>query len=357
MEATDDQALSIKIDPATLTITTASLPAGQVGTAYSQTLAVTGGANSITWSISAGDLPGGLTLDADSGVISGTPTASGTFDFTVTAADNDSNTDTQTLSITINSAPQSGGGGGSPVSNPVTTDGLSGSSGLNVNEYGYVQRTTKMTTEDSQVTLGIHEGTRLLDSSGNPLSSLTAAPLADPPSAPEANAVVLAYTFGPSGATFNPALTLSFTYDPANLPEGVNEADLYIAYFDGTQWQKLETTVDPATHTLTAQISHFSSYAVLGEIKSPASTPAPTTTAADNDCAHNLACADCRSDDSGSGNHTAAPVSSPAQTDAPSQTSEPSSPNNTGLIMGIIIALIVVLGAIFILLRRRRSSR
>jgi hypothetical protein len=65
-----------------LTITTATLPNGTVGTAYSQTLAAAGGTGTLTWSVSTGALPGGITLSS-AGSLSGTPTASGTFNFTV----------------------------------------------------------------------------------------------------------------------------------------------------------------------------------------------------------------------------------------------------------------------------------
>lgn len=56
-----------------LSITTASLPNAQVGVAYSQTLVATGGTTPYSWSIS-GALPAGLSLNAATGVISGTPT-------------------------------------------------------------------------------------------------------------------------------------------------------------------------------------------------------------------------------------------------------------------------------------------
>src|ERR1700755_771011 len=57
-----------------LSITTTSLPGGQVNRAYSATLVATGGTAPLSWTISSGALPAGLTL-ASSGAISGTPTA------------------------------------------------------------------------------------------------------------------------------------------------------------------------------------------------------------------------------------------------------------------------------------------
>ncbi|HTW46492.1 MAG TPA: putative Ig domain-containing protein [Acidobacteriaceae bacterium] len=95
--------LSITVNP-TLAVTTTSLPAGTVSTAYSQTLAATGGVTPYTWSISTGTLPAGLTLTASTGVIAGTPTATGTSSFTVKVTDSASHTATANLSITINSA-------------------------------------------------------------------------------------------------------------------------------------------------------------------------------------------------------------------------------------------------------------
>jgi hypothetical protein len=67
------------------TITTASLNAATVGTAFSQTLTADGTAP-LTWSVKSGTaLPAGLSLDAASGVVSGTPTAAGAYAATVVA--------------------------------------------------------------------------------------------------------------------------------------------------------------------------------------------------------------------------------------------------------------------------------
>ena len=65
----------------------------------------------ITWTVVSGSLPAGLTLNPNTGAISGTPTATGRANFTVEAA-NSEGTDTKALSILINGAGGSVGGGG-----------------------------------------------------------------------------------------------------------------------------------------------------------------------------------------------------------------------------------------------------
>jgi len=75
---------------------------GVKGTAYSETLQVSGGKSPYTWSITD-TLPAGLSLDSSSGIISGTPTATGTTAFTVKVEDSSSPklSDTKSLSIEI----------------------------------------------------------------------------------------------------------------------------------------------------------------------------------------------------------------------------------------------------------------
>ena len=81
-------------------ITTADLPDGVIGTAYAdQTLTATMGDGSYAWSVLVGALPDGLDLSGD-GVISGTPTVMGTFDFTVQVTSAEM-TDDAPLSITV----------------------------------------------------------------------------------------------------------------------------------------------------------------------------------------------------------------------------------------------------------------
>jgi hypothetical protein len=86
-------------------IVTGSLPSGTDSTAYYFALAAQYGTAPYTWSITSGALPSGLTMSS-AGVISGTPTVSGSFSITVQATDSatPANTATATLALYISPA-------------------------------------------------------------------------------------------------------------------------------------------------------------------------------------------------------------------------------------------------------------
>lgn len=100
----DTQPLSITVNLSNPpTITTTSLPGGTVSQPYNQTLAASGGIGTLIWSVASGSLPAGLSL-SPAGVISGTPTAAGTANFTVRVVDSLGQADTQSLSIVVSAA-------------------------------------------------------------------------------------------------------------------------------------------------------------------------------------------------------------------------------------------------------------
>jgi hypothetical protein len=83
-----------------MTVTPTTLPNGTAGSAYSQSLGQTGGLGTVAYTVTAGSLPSGLTLSS-AGVVSGTPTATGPFNFTVTVTDASGCMGSQAYSITI----------------------------------------------------------------------------------------------------------------------------------------------------------------------------------------------------------------------------------------------------------------
>jgi hypothetical protein len=111
--ATASLGLTINTPVPPVTITTASLPGGTVGTAYSQTLAASGGTPPYSWS--AAGLPSGLSLSA-AGALTGMPQVSGSSSVSFTVTDSNQNSATSTLSLTINA-----GAGGPTYIDPFTS--------------------------------------------------------------------------------------------------------------------------------------------------------------------------------------------------------------------------------------------
>ncbi len=89
----------------TVQITTTSVADGVQGITYSESINATNGTTPYSWDLTSGSLPPGLTLSAtgDPGVISGTPTTTGSYNFTVRVIDSVPDNDTQALSIDISS--------------------------------------------------------------------------------------------------------------------------------------------------------------------------------------------------------------------------------------------------------------
>ncbi|MBS0631129.1 MAG: putative Ig domain-containing protein [Verrucomicrobia bacterium] len=102
---TGSRAYALTVNPPTITLAPTTLTAATVASATSQTITASGGTATYTYAITAGALPAGVSLATD-GTLSGTPTAGGTFNFTVTATDSSTGfgpfVGTQTYSLMVN---------------------------------------------------------------------------------------------------------------------------------------------------------------------------------------------------------------------------------------------------------------
>lgn len=120
-------------------------------------------------------------------------------------------------------------------------------------------------SDDGMCQVTINEGTIGLTEDGEPLSELTIIEI-DPPGPPPADYSVigLTYNLGPDGATFEPPIPVTFTYEESLIPDGVAEEDLVIALWVSTGWAIREGgIVNPVSDTITISTNHFTGFTIL----------------------------------------------------------------------------------------------
>jgi len=237
-QRTATKTFDVAIEPPALSVTTPSpLPTGMEGTAYSQQLAATGGTPPYTWALGAGSLPDGLNLNS-SGLISGTPTGSRTFNFTAQVTDNAQRIATRVFDISIDPtlltiqtpSPLRSGTAGIAYSQTLTVTGgtppytwtvSAGSlpAGLNLNSSGLISGTpassqtfnfTAQVTDNAQQTAA-----RIFDVTINPTINITDLPDSTNSREQPRGNIVLSHS---SQSAIRARLALTFTPD-ANLPD------------------------------------------------------------------------------------------------------------------------------------------
>jgi len=118
---------------------------------------------------------------------------------------------------------------------------------------------------DGKVELSIPKNTIGKNRNGQPLYSLSIKPQSAPSAPPTDTKIIgLVYDIGPNGATFDPPIDLTFTYNESQIPAGIAEENLVIATWADGAWVELEgSTVDPDSNTITAPVSHFTVFTVM----------------------------------------------------------------------------------------------
>ncbi|MBI4295756.1 MAG: hypothetical protein HY667_01420, partial [Chloroflexi bacterium] len=145
-----------------------------------------------------------------------------------------------------------------------------------VSSDGRLLSPVRVSSEDGKVTLNLPVNTVSKAKDKSALPTVSVAPAKDVPPLPENSKTLgLPQELGPSGATFDPPITLSWVVDPAQVPSGVAEKDLILAFFDATtgKWVPVPSAVDTTAHTITGTISHFTVFAVIAPLPAPSPTP------------------------------------------------------------------------------------
>ncbi|MBI4188371.1 MAG: hypothetical protein HY529_04090 [Chloroflexi bacterium] len=246
---------------------------------------------------------------------------------------------TLATSITVGGAGGGGGGGASSPVSSVKLEGLSGDKEVKVDSSGKSQNAYQLQDPGGKLNVAIPAGTSLKNASGSPLTTISLTTPTTLPQAPSLNTIVIARELGPSGATFVPPLTLTLTYNESELPAGARETEMVIAYWDGSKWIGLLTTVNADANTAIAAISHFTIFGLLAKVESGGPsliyTPAPPTT----------------------------PASAPAPTVTPTAPGPPLPPSapqpltspgetNVGLVSGLFAAMIIGVTLLVLFIKR-----
>jgi len=180
--------------------------------------------------------------------------------------------------------PSGGGGGGRGGFAPVT-----GSSSLSIGSDGKLLRPYTIRSPSGIAEVDLPLGTYAVDADGNPLSEISVNDL-DPADLPAVPAGA-AYTFAghavvcsPSGARFDPAISLIFTFNADQWSEIMQAAEydassLVVKWYDeeAGEWETVPTVVDPASMRVTASVEHFTVFGLFVEPGAVTPVVTPTT--------------------------------------------------------------------------------
>jgi len=136
---------------------------------------------------------------------------------------------------------------------------------------GRLLETVDITSGDGKINIYVPKDTLCTDKEEKGLKELLIAREEEAPP-PPANTTLIgqAYDISPDGATFDPYLRLTLAYREEDIPEGIEEEKLYIAYYN-TGWVPLESVVDTESNEVSAEVTHFTIFAIMAQL--PQSPP------------------------------------------------------------------------------------
>lgn len=200
-----------------------------------------------------------------------TPTSTGAKSATLNIPSNDP--DEATVLVSLSGSGVTEGPG--PAEYNLTVNVFGDISKWDISEQGNLLEPLQVSSADNKVTISLNKDASCLDKEDNRLSTITISNQTDWPPVPEdCDIIGTAYEFQPAGAKFAPALSLTLSYVDNDVPQYLSEEDVYIAYYDTTaeNWAPLTSQVDTQNNIVTAPVSHFTTFAIMGAAVSP--TPA-----------------------------------------------------------------------------------
>ena len=166
---------------------------------------------------------------------------------------------------------------------PDAPDVYIGSAPLVTSSDGVVRESVTVKSDDEKGAVTVPEGTTALDSAGNALGEVTCTKVAtaDIPVIPPGTTVAVVLSCGPAGATFDPPVLLTYTLSAEEWAKSSEDATPKVMWYNPEtgKWEDVPATVNLATRTVTAEVSHFSIYALAWTLSETA-TPAPQDTPA-----------------------------------------------------------------------------
>ena len=165
-----------------------------------------------------------------------------------------------------------GGGGASAPSLKLTVnlpEGITKSGEISTR--GVLLETIAVSAPD-MVGIIITKGTEAKTIEGERLKLIEVVVMQSPPSPVSGKSLVgPVYDFKPKGASFNPYIEVTLNYNPAEMEENVDAESLAIACYDEGEsgWVPMDSTIDSEAYAVTAQVSHFTPFAILGSIVTP----------------------------------------------------------------------------------------
>jgi PKD repeat protein len=133
----------------------------------------------------------------------------------------------------------------------------------------YQEQQTDPADQQFIARLDIRQGTRVLNKEGQSIESISLTRMSIPDNLKDDKNLIALFECSPDGCQFSQPVSLTIKYNSSLLSVGVAENNLALAYYDSQQgrWEYIDTLVDSENHVLTANLRHFSKYAIV--VKAP----------------------------------------------------------------------------------------